>query len=125
MDPSVLVGERVNGKTYYVLRNANAHTADIKKSFKSVTMKPNVSVLKSNEGSVSVVDLAGFGDRGKGIEVIKVNYINAQFFQTAKMVKFILVFTEGALNIDNGGLKDTLHNFLSLFDFEKFSPGEK
>ena len=49
-----------------------------------------------------------------------------KFFQTAEKAKFLLVFTEGALrDIENGGFKDTLHNFLSFFNFEQFSPEEK
>lgn len=57
------------------------------------------------------------GERRDGVEVIKVNYINANFFAAAKKAKFIVVFTQGALkDIDNGGFKDTLHNFLSFFN---------
>lgn len=57
------------------------------------------------------------GDRGKGDQVIQVNYINAKFFSAPKKAKFIVVFTQGALkDIDNGGFKDTLNHLLSFFN---------
>lgn len=75
---------------------------------------PNISLLNS---STTLVDLPGMKDRRDGIEVIKVNFINAKFFSTPRKAKFIVVFTQGALkDIDNGGFKDTLHNFLSFFN---------
>lgn len=101
MNPKVLVGKGKNLKTFYVLRDAK-EASNIGDSFTSVTMMPNVSQLPNNQ--ITIVDLPGLGERGKGIEVIKVNYINAKFFQAAKRAKLILVFTEGALkDTDNEG----------------------
>lgn len=66
------------------------------------------------------------GERGKGVEVIKVNFINGTFFFAPKKAKFIVVFTQGALkDIDNGGFKDTLNNFLAFFDSQHFSSVEE
>lgn len=125
MNPQMIVGKGKNLKTQYVLRvNNDPKAANIGDSFTSVTMIPNVSQIPYSQ--ITIVDLPGLGERGKGIEVIKVNYINAKFFQAAKKAKFILVFTEGSLrDIDNGGFKDTLHNFLSFFNFDQFTSVEK
>ena len=92
MNSNVLIGKRKGLKTYYTFKDSSGpKTAQIGDSFISVTMMPNVSLLLNSQ--LTIVDFPGLGERGDPIEVIKVNYINAQFFQTAKMVKFILVFT--------------------------------
>jgi hypothetical protein len=92
----------------------------------SLTSMPNIAKLTIANTPITLMDLAGFGDRRIPLEILTVNYIQVSFLKAIKNIRFTIVFTEKGLeDISDNGLKRTLNEFLNIFNFKEMTKEDK
>ena len=112
-----MLGKGSLSSEYVNIVSGDPTAAKTGKSFKSVTLTPNV--YRDFIPNVSLVDMAGFEDSRDFVGVIGVSYFVKALFEKVRRVKFVIVFSESRFIEETGaGVINTFNGFFNMFRFD-------
>jgi hypothetical protein len=121
-----MVGEGDEIEAIYKTITKDETAAELGDEFTSVTLIPNSAEMDTEDGEISLVDMAGYGDTRNYIGVMGVSYFLKSVFEKAKEVKFLIVFNEHAFfDVDGKSIIKTFQGFFNMFKTDLLTPDLK